>query len=342
MTWKSLEEVYLKESALKEVPLLPRQQVHREASAEEVIKLIKDLDSQGLLQSGEDLEVVKKFLARKPFVESIFQYLDSKNLTENTIREGDVRKFILEIISNNNDTAAFAEYIKNPVTLSSIGSSGMLVEKMMQITKMSSDTIRGLINLIGTESGRGVGRGEMACATIFSDVKMSSSKGDLDWDGKYLEVKGTAARLGKRDRAYSNFQKSQLGILAKKYDKSDKRIDTLVANIADEPGLQLSTLYTALLDFIRVSYPHSSIQFPREINLTNPLEVRKAITKIMISNYAEHEGLESFIFINTGNTRFFGRYIIFTKEQIPQLVDKNLVKAGAINILDLDPSIGTI
>ena len=71
MTWRSLEEVYLKESALKEVPLLPRQQVYKEASAEEVIKLIKDLDSQGLLQSGEDLEVVKKFLARKPFAEAI-------------------------------------------------------------------------------------------------------------------------------------------------------------------------------------------------------------------------------------------------------------------------------
>ena len=342
MTWKSLEEVYLRESALKEVPLLPRQQVYSEASAEEVIKLIKDLDSQGLLQSGEDLEVVKKFLARKPFAEAIFQYLDSKNLTDKTIREGDVRKFILEIISDNNDTAAFAEYIKNPVPLTSIGNSGMLVEKMSQVTGMSSDTIRGLINLIGTESGRGVGRGEIACATIFSDVKMSAGKGDLDWGGKYLEVKGTAARLGKRDRAYSNFEKSSLGVLARKYDKSDKRIDTLVSNIADEPGLEQNKLYTALLDFIKVSYPHSSIEFPRGINLANPLEVRKAITKIMINNYAEHEGLESFIFINTGNTRFFGRYIIFTKEQIPELVDKNLVKAGAINILDLDPSLGTI
>jgi hypothetical protein len=41
---------------------------------------------------------------------------------------------------------------------------------------------------------------------------MSEGKGDLDWNGKYLEVKGSGARLGSRGNSSSiltNIQKSQ-------------------------------------------------------------------------------------------------------------------------------------
>ena len=342
MTWKPLDQIYLEESAFKQVPSLPRQQILQEASPDEVINLIRELEKQGLLKDGGDLEVVKKFLISKPFAGVIFEYLESKNLNENTIKEGDVRKFILEILSNNNDVAAFAEYIKNPVTLTSISNTGILIPTIKEITGISEESIRGLINLIGTESGRGVGRAEIALATVFKDVKMSQSKGDLDWNNTYLEVKGTAARLGKRDRAYSNFEESELGKLAIKYDKSDKRIDTLVSNITNEPGAEPSKVYAALSNFIKVSYPHTTITLPQNLNLTNPVEVRKALTKIMMNNYAEHEGLDSIIFVNTGNTKFFSRYIIFEKDQISELIDKNLIKAGAIHVLDLDPSLGTI
>ena len=340
MTWKSLDEIYLNESAGKQVPSLPRQQMFKEATAEEVIALIKDLDSKGFLNDGNDLETVKKFLASKPFASKIFEYLDSKNLTEKTLREGDVRKFILEILANNNDTANFAKYIENPATLSSIDKSGMLIPTIQKLSGVSAESITGLINLIGTESGRGVGRSEIALATFFKDVKMSQSKGDLDWDGTYLEVKGTAARLGKRDRAYSNFEESELGKLAVQYDKSDKRIDTLVANLSDEADN--GAILNALNNFIKVSYPHTTISLPDNLNLADPVAVRKAVTKIMMNNYAEHEGLESFIFVNTSNSKFFSRYVIFEKDQISDLVDKGIAKAGAIHILDLDPSLGTI
>ena len=342
MSWKSLDDIYIQESAGKQIPSLPRQRIFKEATAQEVIDLIKDLDSQGLLKDGDDLNTVKKFLASKPFTSKIFEYLDSKNLTENTIREGDVRKFILEILANNNDTSKFAKYIENPASLSSIDKSGMLIPTIQKLSGVSAESITGLINLIGTESGRGVGRSEIALATFFKDVKMSETKGDLDWNGNYLEVKGTAARLGKRDRAYSNFEESELGKLAVQFDKSDKRIDTLVANLTNEQEVKPDQVYSALSNFIKISYPHSSIELPENLNLTNSVEVRKAITKIMMNNYAEHEGLESFIFVNTSNSRFFSRYIIFGKDQISDLVDRNIAKAGAIHILDLDPSLGTI
>lgn len=342
MSWKSLDNVYLQESAGKQVHSLPRHRIFKEATAQEVIDLIKDLDSQGLLKDGADLDAVKNFLASKPFASKIFEYLNSKNLTDNTIKEGDVKKKILEILANNNDTGKFAKYIENPASLSSINKSGMLIPTIQKLSGVSAESITGLINLIGTESGRGVGRGEIVLATFFKDVKMSESKGDLDWSGSYLEVKGTAARLGGRGRAYSNFEESELGRLAVQFDKSDRRIDTLIVNLTNEQEVKPDEVYSALSSFIKISYPHSSIELPENLNLTNSVEIRNAITKIMMSNYAEHEGLESFIFVNTSNSRFFSRYIIFDKDQISDLVDKNIAKTGTIHVSDLDPSLGTI
>ena len=342
MSWKSLDQIYTENTAFKPVTKLPRQQVYNEATPQEIIDLIKDLDSKDLLSDEGDLEYIKRFLSQKPYTNKISQYLTNQNLTPTTISEGDVQVMIMDILSRNGDIETYANYIDNPSALTAVGNSGMLIANIQQVSGLKESTIRELINLIGTESGRGVGRAEIALATIFNDVGMSKSKGDLDWSGEYLEVKGTSARLGKRDRASANFIKTNLGILAQQFDKSDKRIDTLVSNISNEEGANRTDLFNALNDFVKDEYPHSSMDLPSDLNMSNPLAVRKALTKIYFNNYAEHEGVDSFIFVNTSRNRYFSRYIIFTKEQIPQLIDGNLVKSGVITTLDLDPSLGTI
>ena len=342
MSWKSLTDVYLQEAAGKDVSKLTRHQINESAAGDELVKLIQDLDSKDLLDPEKDVNFIKRHLSVKPYADKIYSYLEKQNLTEKTISEGDVRKFILQILSKHNDVDVYAKYIESPVKLETIGSTGMLIERAVSITGLKAETVRDLINLIGTESGRGVGRGEIAIATIFDDVNMSASKGDLDWNGKYLEAKGTSARLGKRDRAASNFVKTALGQMAKQYDKSDKRLDTLVANLADEPETNDANILNALKAFAKAEYPHSAIGIPDNINLNDPISIRKALTKIYFSNYAEHEGVNHFVFVNTSRNRFFSRFIIFSTEQTPELIDKNIIKAGAITTFDLDPSLGTI
>ena len=342
MSWKSLTDIYLQESAGRSIPKLPRQRLQESQGGEELVSLIQDLDSKNLLDPEKDVQFIKRHLSVKPYADKIYSYLDKQNLTEKTISEGDVRKFIIQILSKNDDVDTYAEYIENPVSLSTIGNSGMLIEKAVAITKLKPETVRDLINLIGTESGRGVGRGEIAIAAIFDDVSMSASKGDLDWNGEYLEAKGTSARLGKRDRAVSNFEKTVLGQMAKQYDKSDKRLDTLIANLADETEIDNTNILNGLKAFAKAEYPHSKIAIPDDINLSDPLTIRKTLTKIYFNNYAEHEGVNHFVFVNTSRNRYFSRFIIFNKEQIPNLIDQNIIKAGAITTFDLDPSLGTI
>ncbi len=98
----------------------------------------------------------------------------------------------------------------------------------------------------------------------------------------------------------------------------------------------------ALKIFVRNEYPHSNIQIDETITLNDPRAVRNTITKIYFNNYAMHEGVDSFIFVNTSRNRYFSRYVIFGKDDISNLIDQNLIKSGVITTFDLDPSLGTI
>jgi len=342
MSWKPLDEIYLKESAGKQIPILPRQQVFKEATAKEVIALINDLDEQGLLKDGDDLQVVMQYLGKKPFQEKISTYLTKQNLTPTTISEGNIQEKIMDTLASHNDISQYSKYIESPAKLASLGNRGMLIEKGSQITGLKEETIRDLINLIGTESGRGVGRAEIALATLFDDVRMSEGKGDLDWNGEYLEVKATSARLGKRDRASTNFNNTSLGQLALQSNITDKRIDNLVANIANTPNVNQEQLRNSLEQFLKTEYPHNNLDIVKQINLKDPVAVRKGMTQIYFNNYAMGEGVASFIFVNTSGNRYFSRFTLFTKDQISSLIDQNVIKSGVITTLDLDPSLGTI
>ena len=342
MSWKPLDEIYLKETAGISVPVLPRQQMFKEATAKEVIALINDLEDQGLLKDSDELDTVMQYLSKKPFQKKLSEYLSKQNLTANTISEGNIQDIIMDTLAKNNDIAQYSKYIEKPAKLNALGTRGQLIDKASEITKLKPETIRDLINLIGTESGRGVGRAEIALATLFDDVKMSASKGDLDWNGQYLEVKATSARLGKRDRASTNFNNTALGKLAQENGLTDKRIDVLVANLANIKEIDVQRLKSSLKEFVSNEYPHNNKDLIEDVNLKDPAAVRKAVTKIYFNNYAAGEGVDSFIFVNTSNNRFFSRFTLFTTDQINDLIDQNIIKSGVITTLDLDPSLGTI
>lgn len=316
--------------------------VASESDVNELILMLQDMLAKQLLDSKE-VEYVKSYLTRVPYEKSLLPYLKNQNLNESTIDEGNILELIVQVLTKHNDLEAYSKYIQSPQTFSSlVERKGNLADDMAEVAGIQRATALDLINLKGTEGGRGVGKGEVAMATIFNDVKMSAGKGDLDWNGKYLEVKGTAARLGKRDRPFPGFEKTTLGRLAAQFDKTDKRIDTLVANLANEPEADLQQISTGLSEFIKAAYPHNNLDVTSDINLKDSNAVRDFLAKAYIFNYSNGEGVDYFIFINTSNTRYFGRYFIFTSNEIIKFVDTKVVKTGVITTSDLDPSIGTI
>jgi len=280
MQW-SLEKIY-KEQVNGEIPPRKHLKVIGEATYDEVIALLKDMNERGLLDDEVELAYIKRYLTKRPYEKGLLEYLKNKNLNEGTIVEGNVQEIIISILSKNKDLETFDKYINDPKPFESvIKRTGNLVEVISAVSGIKKETAAELVNIKGSESGRGVGKGEIAMATIFSDIKMAAGKGDLDWGGRYLE-------------------------------------------------------------FSNAAYPEVTINIQDDLDLTNPQEVRKALEKVMVSNYASREGVDWFIMINTGKTRFYGRYFVFKTEEISKYIDDKTLKLGVISTDNLDPSLGTI
>ena len=112
---------------------------------------------------------------------------------------------IFNILSKNGDLETYMNNLDKLPGFESLDTSGNLVTALDSI--VSKESANALIRLGGMEGGRGVGKAELGIATLCKDVQMMKGQaGDLNWNG-YLEVKGTAARLGKRDHEFTGGKK---------------------------------------------------------------------------------------------------------------------------------------
>ena len=325
----------------QEQVIVEEEEKSSEVSIKELIGLLQDAEKSDYL-TAEHKKFLKQFISSKPYQQGIDSYLDAQNISAKTFDTGDAPKKLFRILQDNDDVQAYAEYIKSPAKLSEIPREGRLTDVAKEKTGLKEKTIIDLVNLKGVEGGRGVGRAEVFLATIFDDVNMSAAKGDLDWGGKYLEVKGSSARLGKRDRPYTDFENSPLGKMAVEADKSDKNITTLVVNLSDEYDGIENKLRAALKEFSKTAHPSGDHSFIDTVDLSNAKDVKKALVKAYFTNYAEEEGVDEFIFVHTGGPKVFGKYRIFKVDEIPSLVDKGLLGSQSITTGDLDPSIASV
>ena len=206
-------------------------------------------------------------------------------------------------------------------------------------TGISPESITQLVNYGGYEGGRGVGKAEIALALLLKDVKMMVDEaGDLNWDGSYLEVKGTSGRLGGRDQKLSGTA-DVLNLLKKYPDISnplrpDLFIPELIANGENEKKILNLTKELA-----RAMYPHANNinKVIIEDILTENVPLRIAFQKIYANNYVNAEGVKDFIFIDTTNR--FGNYLIKSPEELEDYIDTNFTKfSGPISIKQLSPS----
>ena len=163
----------------------------------ELIKKLRDLGNRGLIDQ-EDINFFNKTLTTKPFKSKIIKHLNTHNISSDTLQTKDVVEAIITLLSNYKSVETYSQYIDKIKNLSNFPQVGNIVKQFSDI--FPKEFITDLINLDGMEGGRGVGKGEIACSALFGDVSQGPpGAGDLVWNGEYLEVKGSAARLGGRD-----------------------------------------------------------------------------------------------------------------------------------------------
>ena len=331
------------------------QEESKKISSSSIIDLIKNMEKDNILKD-KHLKFLSQYLNSRPFKEKMDDYLSSKNINDKTFSKDETpaNDRVFQILQDQDQLEKFIKYIDNPLKLSDLPKKGNLYNELKGASGLNDDSIQKLLHLKGTEGGRGVGKAEIFLSMFFGDCKMRVvGKGDLSWNDEYLEVKGSAARLGGRDVPWKGYKNSILGKLAQEYDKSDKNITTLINNLADEEGINLSRLKEGLKELANEAYGSSNIidKVIDELSdgdLKNDNEVMKTLVTLYYSHYAQAEGAKYFIFTNTATvggkmSKNNSIYQIFSAEDIPELVkNKQIIFPGRPNIEDLYPSLLTI
>lgn len=299
------------------------------------VQTVKDL-LDTLEGDAEALKYIKKYIQNRPGQDAFFDYTTSSNITDKTVDTSNAPQVLFKVLADNDDFQNFTKYNENKKSFGSLSQEGNLLSQFSD-SGISKDSLVKILNFSGKEGGRGVGKGEVGLAFLLDDVKMAAGKGDLDWGGKYLEVKGTSARLGKRDRGYTNFGSSELGKLAEEAGISTTRLDVLIPELV-ESGIDEKEVRNAYIKFLNTTHPKSkAASFLKDTDLSDPNEVRRDTTKAYFTNYAESEGVDHFIFMNTDSR--FGNYVSFAPEEISTLVDAGKIAAKTFNVNDLDPQL---
>jgi hypothetical protein len=324
----------------------------------ELCSKLNDIGDRGFL-SGEDLIFLNQFLDSRAYLPVIVEYLNSSNITDRTLSDKNAVEGITNIFQNNGISDKFAEYIRKPLSFSILGRSGSLIDVISnEVGKygISTDIVVQLMQFEGTEGGRGVGQCELGLATMFRDVTVRDGHGDLSLNGEYLEVKGSAARLGGRDVPFNGFDQSLLGQLASmnnlqgimtkgglKYNIVETFVNLKKRKVDD------SKLKQAMNEFVSSNYQYAKAGPVPSFHDANKLRVY--LETCYFTHYAYAEGVEHFIFLNTKTsikkgseaktpTANFGKYIIFKTGDIPMLLQSRALSASTITSLNVYPSIG--
>ena len=288
----------------------------------------------------EFISFIKKKLKAQPKRESFNKIAANANIDENTVQDTDTPGELFSILTANDDVDNFDDYVKKgQFSLDQLKSDkvGNLI-KDLEKTGISSNSITQLVNYGGFEGGRGVGKAEIALALLLKDVEMRvPEKGDLTWNGKYLEVKGTSGRFGGRNQKIEGAPK--ILDLVKKYPdisskvRPDLFIPDLIAN-----GEKEKNILPLTKELAKVMYPKATNinDVVIEDILTENIPLRIAFQKIYISNYVNAEDIKDFIFVDTANR--FGNYLLKSPEELIDYVNQNFTKfCGPVSIKNVSP-----
>ena len=310
-----------------------------EEEEDELNKLINRIKQGGY--SEAQLKSISSKLDVFGGQEGLDAILKAAQITDSTIGIGGVGDIIGNYLAATQDLDSF---IKNhdtkPLTYSDISTTGNLISIINQGTGVDNKTIQNIINIKGQEGGRGVGKGEAALALFFNDVLKSTGDGDNVVNGKPLEVKGTAGRLGKRGRAASRNNP-----LLQKVDDSENvsnvnRFDIFLPQLIQD-GIPPKELYKDLDDFIKEYWPSANpiSDFLKVNDLDSQIDVRKAIQQVYASNYLNGLNYDQLIFINTEKQP--GSYYKFDdRNEFYNFINQNTTRfSSPIGVGDLDPQV---
>ena len=327
---------YLKTLIEQQLPLFSDEEldaltVKVKTGEEDVQDLDKD-EIYALLDLNKDdkefISLIRKKLKSQPKRKLFDKIAANANIDKSTMESANAPDDLFNMLIASDDVDNFVNYINSgQLSLNSLKSDkvGNII-KDLENSKLSSRGVTNLVNYGGSEGGRGVGKAELAMALLLKDVEMRvGESGDLSWNDEYLEVKGTAGRLGKRDDKFK--ESADILDVRDKYEDLEGAIrpDQFIP-ILIQKGENKNQILKQTRDLANKMYPSAeNINDVIALNtIEDPLSLRKSFQKIMADNYIKNEGVKHFLFVDTKNR--FGNYIIKSAEEIDGYIESNPTK----------------
>ena len=316
--------------------------VMEEEKPEEEAPLSVD-DIRGLLggiKGDQDaITYIYKYIKGRSRTTELQTVLSRANINAKTISGVNAPKAIFDILAHNDDLENFMQYVKSDQHLNytSLKESGNLIDKLAT-TGISRKSIEELIGLGGFEGGRGVGKGEVALALLVDDLKMREGSGDLDWNGSYVEVKGSGGRMGGRDTKIPENLK-----LIQRYKQANppiesKRLNEIIPALLQQ-GTPKEELRKECEQLINSIYPQGKgTTYITADNLGNSKEMRAAFQKAYFYNYINTEGVDHLIMLNT-SAKGLGRYINLPASKVGEYIEQHPTVTSPITLNESAPQI---
>lgn len=312
----------------------------------DIASLLKKLDNN-------QLELVRTYIVSIGFYNSIMPYLASKGITATAYQIGDrAVQIIFDRIANLPDVSEVIEYFKNPPKFQYDSKTGI-----GDIVKSSGLPERVIFELMQIQpgadaGGNATGPAEIALSLLFSDITNKQGGGDLEYQGRTLEVKGRDARLGTQARSKISLESSFLSYILDKavsdgtieeQDYIEFFADTDHRNIAialrDTHQLLTKAGYSEQELIKQFQKGISAIYFEnREVvtkylndqtNFNDTESIALQLTKINLEAYMEKIGVDMILFHTFRANKPKYSFILVLKENINSIVDAGVIRLGS-------------
>jgi len=179
--FKKMMDKLEKKLPSKKLRILKEQEEKKTFSKQDLVDLIDGIDDEKTLQK------IFKYAQSTGFDTSIDPYLKDKNLTDKDIT------YFLSLLSEMGKLGEFAKIAENPPKLDLTGGNfynqitGFTPAELENLFTTMKDSIKGTVSL---------GPGENFLSVFFGNVAKEGSKGDLNIDGKEVELKARTGQTG--------------------------------------------------------------------------------------------------------------------------------------------------
>ena len=295
----------------------------------QLIDLIKSSDI-----SNETLKKYIRTISGSGSRGELKSYLNQKGYSPESFKTKDsALEYILDKLTDT-EVKEFMDYIKKPKSLKSAGNKGNLSQK----TGLSDKLIKDLINIEpGADAGgSAIGKAEIALALLFSDIDNRSGGGDLNYEGKNLEVKGTGGRFGQQGGRASNT--NFLEILGDKFLDGDELEEFLSEPSNGNINYALKDIYERatkngfkseevisyiqkILDQIFFNKGLASKFFSSPDDFKNLEAMKKKLLELNASAYAAKNNVSYFLMIDSST----GDYVLINVNDIIKAVESGLI-----------------